>query len=122
MAITVSQVSLYVRDQQRALDFWSRKMGFTVTKDMAYGENRWIEVEPPGGGTRLVLYKEGPGWPEPAKDRPGYVLFEDDDIQAAYERLSAAGVHFTMPPKQEQWGWSAVFTDDEGHLFHLGQR
>ncbi|MEV4566314.1 VOC family protein [Nonomuraea sp. NPDC049419] len=121
MGIGVSQVSLYVRDQQKAVDFWSRKVGFTVTRDMAYGENRWIEVQPPSGGTRLALLKADPQWPETPAG-PGYVLFEADDIEAEYERLNAAGVPFTRPPKQEHWGWSATFVDDEGHEFHLGQR
>ncbi|WP_049574415.1 VOC family protein [Nonomuraea sp. SBT364] len=122
MALSISQVTVYVDDQQRALAFWRDKMGFTVTSDQRYGENRWIEVEPPGGGTRLVIFKAAPDWPELATDQPNYVLFQDDDLVAAYERLSANGVEFTMPPKQEPWGWSAVFTDDEGHRFHLGQR
>ncbi|WP_219469829.1 VOC family protein [Nonomuraea rhizosphaerae] len=123
MALSISQVSIYVADQQRAVDFWTQKMGFAVTRDMPYGEDRWIEVEPPGGGSRIVLAKAGPGSPELATDGPpSYVLFHDDDIVKTYEELSGRGVEFTMAPKQEHWGWSAVFRDDYGHLFHLSQR
>ncbi|TMR21104.1 hypothetical protein ETD86_16635 [Nonomuraea turkmeniaca] len=118
----MSQVTVYVEDQQRALDFWAGKMGFTITRDMPYGENRWIEVEPPAGGTRLVVTKADPQWPTLVKDTPNYVLFHADDIVKTHEELAARGVEFTQAPTQQPWGWSAVFKDDEGNLFHLGQR
>ncbi|MGN9837013.1 VOC family protein [Nonomuraea sp. H19] len=121
MTLGISQVTIYVEDQQRAVDFWTGKMGFTITTDLPYGEDRWIEVEPPAGGTRLVISKAGPKWPGPAKDLPNYVLFQADDIVKAHRELAARGVEFSQEPKQEPWGWSAVFKDDEGHLFHLGQ-
>ncbi|MEV5323162.1 hypothetical protein WBK31_17025 [Nonomuraea sp. N2-4H] len=69
---------------------------------MPYGENRWLEVAPPGGGTRPVLMKADPQWPETPSGVPGYVLFEADDIEAEYERLSVAGVHVVQPPTQER--------------------
>ncbi|MEV1172931.1 VOC family protein [Nonomuraea sp. NPDC049784] len=122
MALGISQVTIYVEDQQKAVDFWTDKMGFTVTTDLPYGEDRWIEVTPPTGGPGLVIYKADPSWPTLAKDLPNYVLFQADDIVETYEELTARGVEFTRAPKQEPWGWSAVFKDDEGHLFHLGQR
>jgi lactoylglutathione lyase len=122
MAITVSQVSLYYQDQDAALRFWADRVGFEVIGDMPYGQDRWIEVAPPGGGVRLVLSKASPDWPSLSSDKPNYVLFEADDIVKAFEELKARGVEFTMEPKQEAWGWSAVFTDPEGHLFHLGQK
>jgi catechol 2,3-dioxygenase-like lactoylglutathione lyase family enzyme len=122
MALGISQVTIYVEDQQRAVDFWTGKMGFTVITDLPYGEDRWIEVEPPAGGTRLVIAKADPKWPAMAKDLPNYVLFQADDIVRTHEELAARGVEFTQPPKQEPWGWSAVFKDDEGNLYHLGRR
>ncbi|MDP4505544.1 VOC family protein [Nonomuraea turcica] len=122
MALGISQVTIYVEDQQRALDFWSGKVGCTVTRDMPYGEDRWIEVEPPAGGTRLAIIKADPKWPAMVKDMPNYVLFEADDIVKTHEELAARGVEFTQAPKQEPWGWSAVFKDEDGNLFHLGQR
>ncbi|MBF8191883.1 VOC family protein [Nonomuraea sp. K274] len=124
MTISISQVNIYVEDQQRAVDFWTGKMGFTITTDMPYGEDRWIDVEPPGGGTRLVIHKAAPDWPAPGlvKDgKPNYVMFQADDIVKAHAELAARGVRFTQEPTQQPWGWSAVFSDDDGNLFHLGQ-
>ncbi|WP_043627099.1 VOC family protein [Nonomuraea candida] len=122
MTLGISQVTIYVEDQQRALDFWTGKVGFVVARDMPYGEHRWIELQPPGGGTRLVVHQAAPGRPAPAEDLPGYVMFHADDIVKTHEELVARGVEFTQPPSRQPWGWSAVFKDDEGHLFHLGQR
>lgn len=123
MGIKVSQITLYVEDQDAAVDFWTNKVGFTVTTDMPYGPGtRWIEVTPPDGGARLVLFKSGPGWPELSSEQPNYAMFDADDIVKAHEELSARGVYFTQAPVKEEWGWSAVFTDNEGHAFHLSQR
>lgn len=122
MSFAVSQISIYVEDQAAAVEFWTLKMGCTLTRDMPYGEARWIEVEPPGGGARLGIFRAGPGLPGLRRDHPNYVLFEADDITKTYEELSARGVEFIQPPVEEPWGWSATFKDNEGHLFHLGRR
>jgi uncharacterized glyoxalase superfamily protein PhnB len=122
VSLSVSKVSIYVDDQDGALDFWTTKVGCTVVTDLPYGEGRWIEVRPPAGGADLVIYKATPEWPDHVKGTLNYVLFDSEDINKAYDELSARGVEFTAPPQQESWGWSAVFKDNEGHLFHLGQR
>lgn len=123
MGIKVAQVTLYVEDQDAAVAFWRDKVGFTVTTDQPYGPGtRWIEVSAPDGGARLVLFKAGPDWPTLSSDQPNYVMFDADDIVKAHEELAGRGVTFTQAPVREEWGWSAVFTDPEGHLFHLSQR
>ncbi|MEV0382113.1 VOC family protein [Nonomuraea sp. NPDC050643] len=122
MALGISQVTIYVEDQQRAVDFWTGKMGFKLTRDMPYGEDRWIEVEPPSGGSRLVVHKADPSWPALGKELPNYVMFQADDIVETHKELVARGVEFAQEPVRQPWGWSAVFRDDDGHLFHLGQR
>ncbi|MFI6501732.1 VOC family protein [Nonomuraea typhae] len=122
MTIKVNQVTLYVQDQAAAVDFWTTKVGFEVTTDQPYGPDaRWIEVTPPGGGVRLVLFKAGPDWPALSQDQPNYAMFAAGDIVKAHAELAARGVEFLAPPVEEPWGWSAVFLDNEGHRFHLSQ-
>ncbi|MEV0582024.1 VOC family protein [Nonomuraea sp. NPDC050310] len=122
MAIGISQITLYVKDQEAARRFWSEQMGFDVVMDQSYGDERWVEVAPAGGGPRLVLYKESADWPSLSGEQPNYVLFEADDLVKTHEELAGRGVEFVTEPKQEPWGWSSTFKDNEGHLFHLGQR
>ena len=52
----------------------------------------------------------------------GFGVFECNDLLATYEELSAKGVEFTKPPTQEFYGFEALFKDDSGNWFSLGQK
>ncbi|NIK27386.1 lactoylglutathione lyase [Thalassobacillus devorans] len=53
----LGQVMVYVNDQDKAVSFWTEKLGFIVIADESNGDMRWIEVAPPeGAGTSLVLH------------------------------------------------------------------
>ena len=51
----------------------------------------------------------------------GFGVFKCDDIFATYEELKAKGVEFTKAPKKEFYGVEALFKDDSGNWFSLGQ-
>ncbi len=53
---------------------------------------------------------------------PGFGVFECKDIYATYEELKAKGVEFTKEPKEEFYGVEALFKDDSGNWFSLGQK
>jgi catechol 2,3-dioxygenase-like lactoylglutathione lyase family enzyme len=55
MITGVSKVVVPVDDQERAKQFWTERVGFTLRRDESYGAERWIEVSPPDGGPLLVL-------------------------------------------------------------------
>jgi len=113
--------SIPVRDQDRAVEFYTMKLGFTVFTDQFFdGKQRWIELSIPGAKTGLTLFM-----PQGQEDRIGTfsgISFECDDVQKTYEDLAAKGVEFAKPPKTEQWGTSAVFKDCDGNLFVLSSR
>lgn len=117
--IRVKFVSVPVSDQDRALAFWTEKVGLTVKTDAPMGPGqRWIELEIPGEATGLVLFT-----PDGHEDRIGGFTpmgWGAADVQAEYERLSAAGVEFQQPPRTEPWGTSAIFKDPDGNLFVIG--
>ena len=123
MITKVRSVGIYVSDQQRALEFYSEKLGCEVVMNQPMGPDpdspRWIEVRFPGDRTKLILYT-----PEGQEDRIGTfanVLFHCDDIQRTYEELSARGVEFTTAPELAPWGkWWAAFKDADGNEFGLG--
>jgi len=102
-----------VKNQDRALAFYTEKVGLKVFTDQAMGKMRWIELQIPGAETMVVLhYKPDVA---PRADEPALALVADD-VQQTYEQLRARGVEFTQPPKKEHWGEHAIFKDSEGNL------
>ena len=105
-------------DQDRALAFYTNKLGFETRADISVGDYRWIEVAPPGAETALVL--------EPGQGTVGTftsVVFTTDDMQATYDELHSRGVHFTEEPSTQSWGgMQAQFVDADGNTFVLVQR
>jgi predicted enzyme related to lactoylglutathione lyase len=101
-----------VADQDRALAFYTEKVGLKVFTDQSMGHMRWIEMKIPGAETMIVLHQR-PGF-TPTKE-PALALVADD-VQATYDELRARGVEFVGPPKKEAWGEYASFKDSEGNL------
>jgi predicted enzyme related to lactoylglutathione lyase len=102
-----------VKDQDRALSFYTSKLGLQVSTDQPYGEGwRWIELSIPGADTRLGF---SPPSGEGNPDKPR-MIFVVDDVDKTYEELKNKGVEFTEPPKTAHWGTSALFRDSEGNL------
>ncbi|HKR64492.1 MAG TPA: VOC family protein [Thermoanaerobaculia bacterium] len=115
----VKFVSISVADQNRALDFYTQKLGFKVLTDQPFGENmRWLELKIGGAETRIVLFNT------PGKEPGGFsnVVFQSDNVQKTYEELKAKGVEFTQEPKTEHWGVSAMFKDSEGNIFLVSSK
>jgi predicted enzyme related to lactoylglutathione lyase len=114
-------VSVPVRDQEKALEFYTRKLGFTVFTDQPFSEKqRWIELAIPSAQTGVVLFT-----PDGHEDRIGSftgISLAADDVQTTYEQLTAKGVEFLKPPKKEDWGTSAIFKDQDGNQFILSSR
>ena len=125
MITRVSKVVVPVDDQQAALDFWTTSLGFTVVRDDRYGDERWIEVKPPEQDLLLVLSPRQAGEPRrtvPDRLPHSDLFFDCADIQQTYAELSARGVRFALPPAQQHFGWWALFEDQEGTRYALGQR
>jgi len=126
--VKLQTVSIFVDDQQRALDFYTGRLGFEVSADIPMGEHRWLTVVDPQNpsGTQLSL--------EP-KDHPAVRPFTDalvsdgipfcvlgvDDVRAEYDRLVALGETFTQPPTAMGPVIIAVLDDTCGNLVQLAQ-
>jgi len=52
----------------------------------------------------------------------GFAVFECNDLLATYEELKAKGVEFTKPPTKEFYAFEALFKDDSGNWFSLGEK
>lgn len=120
MISKVKFVTIYCSDQERSLEFFRDKLGFKVTTDACFGppehQMRWLELEvAPEQDTKVVLFKD-------ASKVGGFspVVFATSDVKKTYEELTAKGVEYTSPPKQESWGWSSMIKDPDGTIFMLG--
>jgi predicted enzyme related to lactoylglutathione lyase len=116
----ISLVTLFVHDVDRAIDFYTRVLGWEKRDDaeMAPGM-RWVTVGPSGEKTSFVLAHGFGGWsPEKVGGATGTVL-EVDDVEASVADLSQRGVEFSAPPRVEPWGLWAEFKDSEGNEFGL---
>ena len=114
-------VSVPTRDQDRALEFYTAKLGFKLATDQPFdGTQRWIELRIPGADTRLVLFT-----PTGREDRVGSFVnftFMADDVEATYKTLKAKGVEFTAPPVKAQWGSSVQFKDPDGNTYLISSK
>ncbi|MBY0507848.1 MAG: VOC family protein [Bryobacteraceae bacterium] len=107
-----------VRDQDRALAFYTEKLGFQILTDQAFNDQqRWIELTIPGATTGIALFT-----PEGHEDRVGTFVntsWEVDDIGRTYEELTAKGVQMSGPPERQPWGSFLRMTDSEGNTIIL---
>ena len=126
----VFQVTLLVRNQSEALDFYTTKVGFEKKTDVAIpGSYRWVTVGVPGQDLELALYQIGsntaPQERAREKDwRPGVappIGIRVADCRKAYDEMSSRGVQFPQPPREYPWGIIATFADPDGNLFSLSQ-
>ncbi len=121
-------IGVPVRDQQRALEFYTEKLGFEVRRDEPMGPaTRWIEIGPKGAETCIVPFTPAfsSGSEKEIEGRIGTftgIVFSCQDAEATYRELAGRGVEFSQKPRKEPWGGvSAVFADEDGNTFALVQ-
>jgi predicted enzyme related to lactoylglutathione lyase len=120
MITHIKFVGVPTRDQDRALAFWTEKVGFRVATDSPMGAQRWIELTIHNADTALVLFT-----PEGHEDRIGGFhngAFACDDVVATHRQMSERGVEFDGPPQKQPWGTFAKFRDPDGNSFVLSSR
>jgi predicted enzyme related to lactoylglutathione lyase len=124
----IKLTSIHVDDQDRALAFYTDKLGFTKKADVSQGEYRWLTVASPEepDGPELVLEPNN----NPAaktyqqalhEQKIPAAIFHTSDLQRDYDRLVGQGVTFTTPLTKESWGSMAVLDDTCGNLVQLHQ-
>ncbi|MCG3231736.1 methylglyoxalase [Bacillus subtilis] len=121
--------SIFVQDQDKALKFYTEKLGFVKKEDVPMGKFRWITLVSPDDqdGTELLLEpNEHPAAKEYQKKifSEGFpsTMFGVADIQKEYNRLKEKGVTFTMEPTKMGEVTIAVFDDTCGNLIQIVQK
>lgn len=121
--------SIFVDDQEKALQFYTRKLGFVKKTEIQLGEHRWLTVVSPEqvNGVELVLEPSshpavGPFQEALVADGIPWTSFAVGDIEAEYQRLTELGVEFIQPPMDLGELKTAVLYDTCGNLIQLMQR
>jgi predicted enzyme related to lactoylglutathione lyase len=121
MVKRIKFLGIPVRDQERALAFYTEKLGFRVLTDQQFSEKqRWIELTIPGAETGIVLFT-----PDGHEDRIGTFVntsWEVDNIEKTYAELQVKGVEFSAPPQKQHWGTCVMMKDSEGNQIVLSSR
>lgn len=126
MQITLASIT--VADQNAALNFYTKVLGFDVKHDIPMGEFRWLTVTSPEGAVGVELVLEPAAFPpavtyQKALFEAGIpaTAFVSGDITAEYARLKALGVKFRGEPKSMGSITSVMFEDTCGNLINLVQ-
>jgi uncharacterized glyoxalase superfamily protein PhnB len=126
MILKVTHFTLFVEDQEKALQFYRDTLGFKLHTDAQFENMRWLTVHAPAQpDLEVVLFlAEKPAMKElVGKQAPECAFFslETDNCRADYEALKSKGVEFVHPPKDEPWGIATLFKDLYGNLVYLVQ-
>jgi catechol 2,3-dioxygenase-like lactoylglutathione lyase family enzyme len=127
MKQSIGYVTFLAPNYDEAIDWFCNVLGFALVEDRPLGAGkRWVLVAPPGtGGTRLVLAE-----PADARQRARigdqtggrvFLFLHTDDFWRDHAALTAKGVRFLEAPRDEAYGWVAVFEDKWGNRWDLLQ-
>ena len=121
--------SVFVDDQDKALNFYTKKLGFVKKTEIPLGEAKWLTVVSPEqqDGVELLLEPDAHPAAKPFKkalvaDGIPFTSFAVEDVPAEYERLKAKGVRFTQPPVDMGPVMTAVFDDTCGNLIQIATK
>jgi catechol 2,3-dioxygenase-like lactoylglutathione lyase family enzyme len=126
--IRIAVTSVFVKDQDRALEFYTKVLGFVEKQNIPMGDARWLTVASAADPDGIELLLEPNSTPIAKSFQEGVfhegipaTSFAVDDLDAEYARLTALGVRFTQEPTSMGPVSVAVFDDTCGNLIQLAQ-
>ena len=131
----LTNVNVWVHDQDEALAFYTEKLGLELREDVTLpemGNFRWLTVGIPGQDVAITLMAiPGPPVFEAETQKQlqelvgkgvvGGLFFATDDCQATYEELRSRGVEFLQEPMEQPYGIDAGFRDPSGNHMRVAQ-
>jgi catechol 2,3-dioxygenase-like lactoylglutathione lyase family enzyme len=130
----IATAQVWVHDQDEALDFYTKKLGMEVRRDVTLAEMgnfRWLTVGPAGQPDVAIVLMAIPGPPVMdaataeqvkslmAKGFAGTIFLTTDDVHASYEELKGRGVEFVEEPEERPYGIDSAFRDPSGNNIRL---
>ena len=126
MKLSIVHVALVVRDYDEAIEFYTRKLHFTLVEDTYQPEQdkRWVVAAPPGStGTTLLLARASTPEQEAfIGNQAGgrvFLFLNTDDFWRDYKEMVSLGIHFVREPMVAPYGTVAVFEDLYGNRWDL---
>ena len=124
----IKVMSVYVDDQNKALQFYTEVLGFTKKADFSNGPFRWLTVaspEDPDGTELQLALNDNPSTKAYQQamfqqNQPAAMFFTDE-VKSDYERIKARGAEFAMPPTDVPGATIARLNDTCGNLIQLSQ-
>ncbi len=123
--------SIFVLDQDQALEYYTKVLGLELVQDMNFGPMRWLTVRVPGDRKMILLEKPG----APAHDEAtaaqirdlvtkgaggGWLAFTTDDLEDMFARCQAADVEFTQEIVEQPYGRDFAIRDPFGNHIRIG--
>jgi len=133
----LTNVQVWVHDQDEALAFYTEKLGLELREDVTVpemGNFRWLSVGVPGQPDVAITLMAVPGPPVfdaetrekimelMAKGAASGLFFSSDDVQGTYENLKSRGVEFQQEPTEQPYGIDAGFRDPSGNQMRVAER
>ena len=134
----LTNVGIWVHDQDEALAFYTERLGMEIREDVTVpemGNFRWLSVGVPGQDDVSIVLLAVPGPPVFEEETANQIrellakgaassglFFATDDVQATYEDLRNRGVEFSQEPVQQTYGIDAGFRDPSGNQMRVAQR
>ena len=133
----LTNVQIWVHDQDEALAFYTEKLGMELREDVTVpqlGNFRWLSVGVPGQPDVAITLMAVPGPPVfddetraqihalLAKGASGGLFFATDDCRGTYEELKGRGVEFAQEPTEQPYGIDAGLRDPSGNQFRMVER
>lgn len=121
----IVHISLVVADYDEAIEFYTKKLNFTLIEDTPQSETkRWVIVKPKGEGSCCLLLAKAAK--DEQKTRIGnqtggrvFLFLSTDDFYRDYNNMLANNIKFIREPRAEEYGTVAVFEDLYGNLWDL---
>lgn len=123
----IAHIALVVNDYDEAIQFYTRKLNFTLVEDSVLSETkRWVLVSPPGSDAcRLLLAKASNAEQQTrVGNQTGgrvFLFLHTDNFWSDYKSMTEKGISFVREPVEEPYGTVAVFKDLYGNLWDLIQ-
>ena len=119
----IAHIALVVEDYDDAIEFYTKKLDFTLLEDTKLSEEkRWVMVAPPGAKECCLLLAKAANEKQKASigNQTGgrvFLFLFTDDFQRDYDKMVERGIEFVRDPVKEEYGQVAVFKDLYGNLW-----